>query len=69
MHSFCNYTGQGVVEPIYNGTAEYIIEILDDILDYFDVSSNLKDYTEKEKNEYIDFIYDDVFEKIKEFEK
>lgn len=69
LHSFCNYTGQGVEEPIYNGTAEYTIEILDDILNYFDISANLKDYTEKEKNEYIDFICDNVSERIKEFEK
>lgn len=69
LHSFCSYIGQGIEEPIYNGTAEYVIEISDDINNYFDISSNLNDYTKKEKNENINYIYEDVLEKIKEFEK
>lgn len=69
LDSYCNYNGQGIIEPIYNGTAEYIIEILDDIHNYFDISPNLEDYTEEEINENIEFIYDNVLEQINEFEK
>ncbi len=69
LYSFCNYIGQGIVEPIYNGTAEYTIEILDEICNYFDVGSDLQYYTKKEQNKYIESIYNDVLEQIKEFEK
>ena len=69
LHSFCNYNGQGIVEPIYNGNAEYVIDILDDIQSYFDILSNIKDYTVTEKNKYIDIICDNILEQIKEFEK
>lgn len=68
LYSFCNYIGQGIAEPIYNGTEEYKIEITDEIRDYFDVASDLQSYTKKEQNEYIESIYNNVLEQIKEFE-
>ena len=50
LNAFCVYAGQGVPEPIYNGTAEYTIDILEEINNYFDLSPNYDDYTEEEKN-------------------
>ncbi len=69
LNSFCIYAGQGIPEPIYNKTAEYVIDIMEQITDYFDISGNLEDYTEKEKSERINFICENVIEQIKEFEE
>ena len=69
LHSFCCYKGQEIEEPIYNWTAEYIIDILEDIDNYFDTSSNLNDYTKNNVNNSIDCICENVLEQIKEFEK
>ena len=69
LEAYCNFNGQGIAEPIYNGTAEYVIELKDEIENYFDVSSRLSDYPKKEVKENINFIVEDVKEKIKEFEE
>lgn len=65
LNAFCVYAGQGVPEPIYNGTAEYTIDILEEINNYFDLSPNYDDYTEEEKNKNIENIYEFVLEEIK----
>ena len=68
LNSFCIYAGQGIPKPIYNGTAAYTIDILEKINNYFDLSPNYEDYTEEEKKENIENIYQYVLEEIKFFE-
>lgn len=68
LHSYCNYTGQGIEQPIYDG-AEYIIDILEQIHNYFDISLNIKDYTEDEIKENINFICENILEDIRYYEQ
>lgn len=69
LSSFCCYHGQGIPEPLYNGTAEYVIELYDEILNYFDVSPFFEDYTKQQVEENIDSIYENVIDILEEYEK
>ena len=69
INSFCNYVGNGIAEPIYNNNADYVIYLKDMIRNYFDISSNINDYSKKEVKDIIKCLCENVKEDIDFFEK
>ena len=66
LEDYVEYVGQGTPEPIYNNTADYIIDIKDNIENLIDTY----DLEDKENfEEIVSIIYEDVIDEINDNEE
>ena len=67
LHSYVAYEGQGLDEIVYNQSYEYIIELDEEIRNYFD--TGFEELTEEEIAEAVECICENIIEEIKENEE